>query len=70
MGLYNTSDNTIVHDGGDKDKLTTPLFEGFKAGEDLKTALPGGYKPFIMDVEDDSEDFMFIENLSSVCPKA
>lgn len=70
MGLYNTSDNVRIHDGGDADRLTQPPFEGFQASEDLKTALPNGYKPFIIDVEDDSEDFMFIQNLNSVCPKA
>ena len=70
MGQFNSSDNVIVHSGSEKDKLTLPPFEGFTIAENLNTSLPFGFKPFILNIENKQEDFMFINSLESVCPKA
>ena len=70
MGLFNARDNAIIHSGAEKDKLTLPPFEGFSNAENLSTSLPYGFKPFILNIENKQEDFMFINSLGSVCPKA
>lgn len=59
-----------MHSGTERDKLTVPPFEGFTVAGNLDTSLPFGFKPFILNVENKQEDFMFINSLESVCPKS
>lgn len=69
MGLYETADNTVVR-GNDKSRLTMPPLNGAKGTMDISTALPFGYKPFILDIQEDSEDTLFVNRIGEVCPKA
>ena len=71
IGLYEKADNTkITEISGKGAFLTMPPLNGVEVEEERDTALPHGYKPFVLDIEEDSEDFMFVSHIHRVCPKA